>query len=420
MARKGITFLGTGKYEPIIYEYQGRQSSKARFFAVSLCELFQPDEVLVVLTVEARNKHWAELQPLLASYNVREVDIPTGKSEEDLWQIFDTIAAQIDPGDQLVFDITHSFRSQPLLALLVANYVGVAKNAGLEALVYGAYDAKDDNVNVAPVFDLTPFVRLLDWTSATDMFLKTGRAAELAQIVRNETARSFQAAGSAPGERRQQPDPQRDLKRLLDQTATQLEGLADALRLTRPVETQEEADKLLAKLGQLRTSLETVGGRYATQPFELLLDRIAAQFAPLALANPLDPANREESLRRQDAQLQWYLDRSQPVQAITLARELLVSRELFAADPAAELTNKDERKKVEDQLGYDGQLLRGQAPSEQLAPEQRSRAELWNSMARLRNDVAHVGMSRGAIKAKKILEQVQDVCAKLLQRTTAP
>ena len=44
---------------------------------------------------------------------VKEVPIPEGRSEEELWQIFDICVAQVAEGDQIILDVTHGFRSLP-------------------------------------------------------------------------------------------------------------------------------------------------------------------------------------------------------------------------------------------------------------------------------------------------------------------
>jgi hypothetical protein len=51
------------------------------------------------------------------------------------------------------------------LALLAAAFLRSAKGIRLRALLYGAYDARENDV--APVFDLTPFLDLLEWMFAT-------------------------------------------------------------------------------------------------------------------------------------------------------------------------------------------------------------------------------------------------------------
>ena len=76
-------------------------------------------------------------------------------------------------GDQIILDVTHGFRSLPMLIFVVAAYLRQMKYVVLERVVYGAYEAKDENYN-APVFDLTLMVELMDWFHGLDSFHVTG------------------------------------------------------------------------------------------------------------------------------------------------------------------------------------------------------------------------------------------------------
>ena len=139
---------------------------------------------------------------------VERLPIPDGATEDELWQIFNVLVAAIPAGETVIFDITHGFRSQPVLSLLVASFLRVAKGIRLEALLYGAYERDREN---SPVFDLTPFVAMLDWANATERFLETGDARKIASLIR---------------EQRKSP---------LNSVAARLTDLSEALALARPM-----------------------------------------------------------------------------------------------------------------------------------------------------------------------------------------
>ena len=120
-----------------------------------------------------------------SNVDVKEVKIPEGKNEEELWEIFERINDNIDEEDVLIFDITHSFRSLPMLTLVALNYVKFLKNVKINQIVYGAMEALGYpnevrkmplEKRVIPVFNLTPFASLFDWTVAVERFLQTGNA----------------------------------------------------------------------------------------------------------------------------------------------------------------------------------------------------------------------------------------------------
>ncbi len=150
---KAFTFLGRGQLHESTYTYQG-QNCETRFFAEALVSFFNPDTLVVVTTGKASQEPVSEkdktdrltaIQNLLANQTeVISVTIPEGESEEQLWQIFNTVVGKIQDGDRVLFDITHGFRSLPFLTFLALAYVrNVRRDVEIERVVYGAYEAVD-------------------------------------------------------------------------------------------------------------------------------------------------------------------------------------------------------------------------------------------------------------------------------------
>ncbi|NJP12381.1 MAG: TIGR02221 family CRISPR-associated protein, partial [Leptolyngbyaceae cyanobacterium RU_5_1] len=111
-----LTVLGTSNYSVARYTWQ-EQQVETRFVAEALCKLFQVDRVTVLLTKEAREKNWDAFQQQLGD-RVQAKDIPSGRTESEIWQIFDAVVDVVVPGEQVIFDITSAFRSIPILVLL--------------------------------------------------------------------------------------------------------------------------------------------------------------------------------------------------------------------------------------------------------------------------------------------------------------
>jgi len=228
MRTKFIAFLGTNPYLECSYYFS---DPEAEFYPTSfvqtslirhlvlLDKLEENGEILILVTDEARKRNWKDrvdregnslmglensLLQLKAHFEEQDkklppyrlVDIPEGKSEKELWEIFNSIAAEIRDGDHLFFDITHSFRSLPMLALVVLNYLRVVKNVTIEKIFYGAFETLGPIPQVkkikiekrhAPIFDLTPFVDLLQWTTAADHFIRTGNTLLMTELTRRTT-----------------------------------------------------------------------------------------------------------------------------------------------------------------------------------------------------------------------------------------
>jgi CRISPR-associated DxTHG motif protein len=67
------------------------------------------------------------------------VDIPEGRSEQELWEIFDRVASAVDEGDTILLDITHAFRSIPMIVFADRCVPPANRRRGrLPTIVYGA------------------------------------------------------------------------------------------------------------------------------------------------------------------------------------------------------------------------------------------------------------------------------------------
>lgn len=321
MPTKAISFLGFTKpgqpYRETTYHYRGEECTTP-FMAEATAYFFRKeiDALLVLVTKEAEEQNFADLeQRFNGVLKPTPVPIPSGLNEDQLWQIFTRIGEQIAPGDTIVFDITNGFRSLPVLAFLATSYLRVVRGATVAHMVYGAYDASV--VGKTPVFELTPFLALLDWTTATDAFLKYGRADDLTQLVQQHPA----------------------YKRL----GATLEQLTAALQTSRPLEVMESASRLQSEIGEARRITPA-----QIQPFDLLLERIADEYTPLAHENPIDPKLAHEVIVKQLEVIEWYIKKKLYVQALTGAREWLVS--LILMYTHQNLFHKQQRANVENLL----------------------------------------------------------------------
>jgi len=122
------------------------------------------------MTEQADEKHGDALREIL---DFVTVTVPVGKTEDEIWDMFDAIVDHIPENEHLVLDVTHGFRTQPLLALATAIFLRNFKNITLEGIYYGAYEAKNEQKK-SPVFNLTPFHELIDWTFAFRRYREKG------------------------------------------------------------------------------------------------------------------------------------------------------------------------------------------------------------------------------------------------------
>jgi CRISPR-associated DxTHG motif protein len=331
-------------------------------------------------------------------HRVEWVDIPEGRSEQELWEIFDRVASAVDEGDTILLDITHAFRSIPMIVFAVAAYLRRTKKVTIAHVVYGAFEARDEN-NRAPIFDLTPLLELLDWTSGAEALLERGDAGLIADkmIAAQQTLRR---TGTGTPAR---------LKTL----GQKLQDFSQALHLSRPREVMRTAHKLLSLLEEARDEFQ----RWAL-PFALLAEQIRRELEPLAFAKP-DALSRE-NLERQVGLVEYYLRKGLVVQAITLAREWVVSFVLLYGGKEEwrkGWLKHSNREEAEQALGAAAARQRGENAElpewfDRL-PNKEELGELWNKLGDLRNDLAHCAMRENARSARAIEQDAKEISQKL-------
>ncbi|RRR70860.1 MAG: TIGR02221 family CRISPR-associated protein [Candidatus Viridilinea halotolerans] len=394
MAHKAISFLGytppDRPYRETTYQFAG-QTCTTPFMTEATARFFQDelDLLLVLVTPEAKQQNLAALRNRLPHpKRLKPVDIPSSQDTASLWAMFHAIAGEIEPGDHITFDITNGFRSLPLLALLAASFVRVVRGAHVERMIYGAYDATSGSVT--PVFDLSPLLALLDWTTATDAFLKYGRADDLVDRMR-------QGQGAATNS-------------LADTLAT----LTAGLQVSRPTEVQRAAACLGDQVKAVRSDPATPA------PIGLLLDRISAEYTPLGHVEPTAPVHAREVLQGQVEIVQWYVGKGLYVQAITLAREWLVS--WVVARAGGDLFAKADREYAEAAInGFPsvrmherGRKVEVAVPAAMLAAADHQPLKLiWRATRDLRNDLGHTGMRPDPRLATEVHSQVERACGGL-------
>jgi len=403
---KIISFLGLSKYEETTYVSPiGSEKVTTPFFQEALVEFYHPETLYVLLTqtVEtfiprgASESNWEALQKRLhGKVSLQPIkNIPERNSPEDVWSIFQQVTNCLQDGDSVIFDITHSFRSVPVVALIAVSYLRVVRKVKIEGLLYGAFEAKNKETNETPTFDLLPIVSLLEWTTATDQFVKTGNGEALASLLHSSNSTTENLAAS-------------------------IKGIAQGLQLLRPMDVMRESALLPDRIKEATPIISQ-----SVPPFESLLERVEKDYGKFGLANPEEyTANSKFSLIRQLKMIEWYAEKGQTVQALSLAREWLPSLLCyhFELDPL----DKPNRDEIELLLaggtrkGYDGVPDRKSTYLDQwLEISKKTRTQLTNlwggqsNLANLRNDVLHAGFRKNPKSAKKILDETDEIIKKL-------
>lgn len=218
MARKVfLSVLGTSFYRPCYYVKGAFKSSKVSFVQQAALELFNQeqtwvagDKIIIALTDKAKSSNWDRsitirkdfdkiekpyvgLEQILIDMGLESylapISIPSGENNEEIWTIFTRIYEELQEGDELYFDITHSFRYLPMVLLVLCNYAKFLKKIKIRNIVYGNYEARQQDTNEAPLLDLLPLTILQDWTFAAADFIHNGQADELYQLSNDDMKR---------------------------------------------------------------------------------------------------------------------------------------------------------------------------------------------------------------------------------------
>ncbi len=394
---KALTFLGPSNYAFTKYSYKGK-TAPTRFFAEALPHFFPEIEQILVFVTPTVQKHsnLEEIQSRLGDI-LQPIPIPESHTEDALWAIFDALVENVQPGEKVIFDITNSFRSIPFLVFIAAAFLRAARKVKVEAVIYGAYEARDAD-NVSPVFDLTPFISMFDWLSATNQFIYTGNARYLSEQLYNQPGVS------------------------LDALAENVEQIAMGLELLRPRDVAQAAAELPTHL----TSVEDV----LPKPFGVIVRSLETDYSRFGV--PPEHADDWAYLRSQLKMIDWYANKQHYVHALSMAREWLVS--LVCLEFGLDMWDKKQREESEFLLSSSG-IWKNQTTGEvekqspyreqwMQFPHRKQIARLWQgrergahgqelNLANLRNDVLHSGFRKNPKGVDAIVAQVQRIIAEL-------
>jgi CRISPR-associated DxTHG motif protein len=408
---KALTFVGLGTgdgYRTAKYLHQGKVV-ESNLFPIALYEFFQPDRMTVFVTKQSRERYWDELcQQLAGKITPEAVEIPWGGKRDELWAIFDRVVSSVDEGEEVLFDITHGFRSLPFVVFLAVAYLRVVKSVRVRGVVYGAFDARDEEGR-APVFDLSPFLSLLDWLAAVHLFRRSGSAADLSRLLREIQAEAWRKHPIEPSQR----------PTALQKIGDRVDELSRALLLIRPLEVMEKAKRVSEEF----TDAMVNEIEQWAKPFALIAPALRQELAQFAA--PPDVKNLDAQRRM----IAWYVERGLAVQALTLARELLVTRVCLLLDLENAL-RREARERAEHLLNYLAWSKQSEdrrrsdqwiGPEPDAADVEKFRAQdqadsllaLWSLIRDARNDVDHAGMNEQPSRAGALAARLREISEKL-------
>lgn len=430
-----ISVLGTGVYEEGVYQKEGcAPSSNTRFIQQATLEVLGADAweqdsiALILLTEGAFKNNWNDnilsrknnkgeevpyvglkkvLMDMQLPFEVREVPIPNGKTQNEMWEIFSKLFDELEEGDRLYFDLTHSFRYIPMLLLVLSSYAKFLKGVSIEAITYGNYEMKDKN-GISPIIDLLPLSLLQDWTFAAGQFVKNGVVSNLKELCQNEFAPILRNSLGQNTEAKNIKMFVNDLEAVVDDFTT-CRGMSfvKADRIT----------KLKCSVNQLETTF--------IEPLNPLIGKIKES---------IDAFSDKEDVKNALAAAKWCFKNRLYQQAATILQEFVVSfyckRNGIPIDDESkrEVINqafvlKSKHAEEENETNWcrikeDNKPLLRKVFADDLMTDEM--VDLFQNLTEVRNDYNHSGMrsSRIPLKPKNIKDNISkclDDISKLLE-----
>ena len=436
MARKVfISFLGTNNYVPCRYKIGNIVSAPVRFVQEALIEYFckdwtETDRIIIFCTSKektgekgSKEINWFDngqsyatddcekmgLQHRLQELRVRiglkaqieEHDIVAGFSENETWNIFDTVYAQLEPEDQITFDVTHAFRSIPLFSIVLFNYSKFMLNTHLTSIMYGAFEklgpafkvrelSIDDRI--APVIDLTNIARLQEYNQVASSLKDFGKVKQLKDAI----AKSHESESDLT------------IRNLADSISELDEYIAT-------IDLKEiKNGKFIRKF---RCNFKNVKKKVA-KPISNILDELDKETADFV---------EENSYRNIEVAINWTIKHDMLMQAYPLAEEYIILRivDMFKDLKPKDMYPKQFRIFVSSILGVQEQDFKTKNWKDSVAlypdvadeiaddPLIKELRPIYNPLRQSRNSLAH---GNGAIKYAELKKNIPDIieCIKFL------
>jgi CRISPR-associated DxTHG motif protein len=210
MEKVFLSFLGKGTRKDGIYDYseveyriQDRGSFITKFVQVAELGILGAssfDQIIIAATRSSYELHFQPLQKEIYRIGgdaIHPVILDEDMSARGQWQWFEKILGAVPPNSELTLDLTHGYRSMPIVFSTAVNFMQRARKILLNAVYNGVFEMKSQ-LGYAPIIDLKDFYVVNDWAEGVSRLIEdadTGKIADLAAM-----GSSFQMAGLADSE----------------------------------------------------------------------------------------------------------------------------------------------------------------------------------------------------------------------------
>lgn len=228
MSKILISALGAGRskenrvYPKSKYKIENKVYDEESFIGIALIKHFQIDKNIIIgtsksiweeyykiVSLHKFNKYNEEIYWDLAfkidenNVNINDLGIIQDETEgfskgilidyginnDELinnFHLLMNIIEELNDGDEIYIDITHSFRSLSLYMFIILNYLQNVsnKNIKISYISYGMFEEKKDNIT--PVINLNILYEAIEWIKGASEFSKYGNAYNLTKLMDNK------------------------------------------------------------------------------------------------------------------------------------------------------------------------------------------------------------------------------------------
>jgi CRISPR-associated protein Csx16 len=200
MTTRLVTVLGIGnkdlpdRYSPTRYTWNGLEAPESPMVDVAIQYFFGYQSACAVSTETARAIWVGEDERFhrLSGLPLFVKTVPESSDESTAWETFQAFvdllsaeaivsAGETEPPSDIILNVTHGFRSLPMLALAAASFVESEwRRQGIDGpslrVLYGAYTPGQA---ITPLWDLTNILNAARWNGAIDALIRFGRGDDL-------------------------------------------------------------------------------------------------------------------------------------------------------------------------------------------------------------------------------------------------
>lgn len=141
-----------------------------------------PDDIQIL--IQPVKKLLGKLYPGGADIIVLKYGLNESELQEN-FRYLQAVGSMAEDKDEIIFDITHAFRSLAFFELITVNYIREVqgKDVTIQKVTYGMFDAARDLKGNAPVVDLRPLIDTMDCMKAIDEFQRFGTTYALCDLI---------------------------------------------------------------------------------------------------------------------------------------------------------------------------------------------------------------------------------------------